>query len=93
MPLTRNSVSEKFPFSKLANHEVNTIIFPNLSSGNIAYKMMSELGEADIIGPILLGIRKPIHVLQMESTVRQIVDMAAITAVDAQTSSDKIIEL
>jgi malate dehydrogenase (oxaloacetate-decarboxylating)(NADP+) len=83
----------KFPFSKLANHEVNTIIFPNLSSGNIAYKMMSELGEADIIGPILLGIRKPIHVLQMESTVRQIVDMAAITAVDAQTSSDKIIEL
>ena len=83
----------KFPFSKLGDHDVNTIIFPNLSAGNIAYKMMGELGEADIIGPILLGIKKPIHILQMESTVRQIVNMAAITAVDAQTSTDKIIEL
>jgi malate dehydrogenase (oxaloacetate-decarboxylating)(NADP+) len=84
---------KKFPFSKLANQDVNTIIFPNLSSGNIAYKMMRELGDAEIIGPILLGIKKPVHILQMESTVREIVDMAAITAVDAQTSSDKIIEL
>jgi malate dehydrogenase (oxaloacetate-decarboxylating)(NADP+) len=85
--------NKKFPFSKLSGHEVNTVIFPNLSSGNIAYKMMAELGEADIIGPILLGIKKPIHILQMESTVRQIVNMAAITAVDAQTSSDEIISL
>jgi malate dehydrogenase (oxaloacetate-decarboxylating)(NADP+) len=84
---------KKFPFSKLAREDVNTIIFPNLSSGNIGYKMMSELGDADIIGPILLGIKRPIHVLQMESTVRQIVNMAAITAVDAQTSSEEIIRL
>lgn len=83
----------KFPFTKLHGHDVNTIIFPNLSAGNIAYKMMSELGEADIIGPILMGIKKPVQVLQMESTVRQIVDMIAITAVDAQTMKDEIIHL
>jgi malate dehydrogenase (oxaloacetate-decarboxylating)(NADP+) len=84
---------KKFPFSKLANFNVNTIIFPNLSSGNIAYKMMNELAEAEIIGPILLGIGKPIHILQMESTVRQIIDMAAITVVDAQTNKKEIIQL
>ncbi len=83
----------KFPFSKLACHDVNTIIFPNLDSGNIAYKMMDELAGAEIIGPILIGIKKPIHILQMESSVRQIVDMAAITAVGAQTSMEEIIQL
>ncbi len=83
----------RFPFTKLGNREVNTVIFPSLSSGNIAYKMMNELGQVEIIGPILLGIRKPIHVLQQQCSVREIVDMAAITAVDAQTKEDKIIEL
>jgi malate dehydrogenase (oxaloacetate-decarboxylating)(NADP+) len=63
---------------------VNTIIFPNLSSGNIAYKMMQEIGESQVTGPILLGIGKPIHILQMESEVREIVDMAAFAVVDAQ---------
>ncbi|WP_439182614.1 NADP-dependent malic enzyme [Carboxylicivirga taeanensis] len=85
--------ASRFPFSKLGNREVNTVIFPSLSSGNIAYKMMNELGQAEIIGPILLGIKKPIHVLQQQCSVREIVDMAAITAVDAQTKEDKIIEL
>ncbi|TRX66042.1 NADP-dependent malic enzyme [Carboxylicivirga sp. M1479] len=85
--------SKRFPFSKLGNKEVNTVIFPSLSSGNIAYKMMHELGQVEIIGPILLGIRKPIHVLQQQCSVREIVDMAAITVVDAQTKKDKIIEL
>ncbi|MBR8533948.1 NADP-dependent malic enzyme [Carboxylicivirga sediminis] len=85
--------ASRFPFSKLGDREVNTVIFPSLSSGNIAYKMMNELGQAEIIGPILLGIRKPIHVLQQQCSVREIVDMAAITAVDAQTKEDKIIEL
>jgi len=84
---------EKFPFTKLENHNVNTLIFPNLSSGNIAYKMLGELGDADIIGPILLGIRKPINVLQMGATVREIVNMAAITVIDAQTQINEIIEL
>ncbi len=73
----------KFPFSKLGDKEVNTIIFPNLSAGNIAYKMMQEIGGAEVIGPILLGLGKPIHILQMESSVREIVNMAAIAVIDA----------
>ncbi len=75
---------QKFPFNKLGNKRVNTIIFPNLSSGNIAYKMMQEIGGSQVTGPILLGIGKPIHILQMESDVREIVDMAAFAVVDAQ---------
>jgi malate dehydrogenase (oxaloacetate-decarboxylating)(NADP+) len=75
---------QKFPFSKLGERKVNTIVFPNLSSGNIAYKMMQEIGGSQVTGPILLGIGKPIHVLQMESDVREIVDMAAFAVVDAQ---------
>ena len=76
--------AKKFPFSKLGKKRVNTIIFPNLSSGNIAYKMMQEIGGCQVTGPILLGIGKPIHILQMESDVREIVDMAAFAVVDAQ---------
>ena len=75
---------QKFPFSKLGDKKVNTIIFPNLSSGNIAYKMMQEIGESNVTGPILLGLGKPIHILQMDSDVREIVDMAAFAVVDAQ---------
>jgi len=75
---------QKFPFSKLGDKKVNTIIFPNLSSGNIAYKMMQEIGGGEVTGPILLGMGKPIHILQMESEVREIVDMAAFAVVDAQ---------
>ena len=75
---------QKFPFSKLGDKKVNTIIFPNLSSGNIAYKMMQEIGGSQVTGPILLGLGKPIHILQMESDVREIVDMAAFAVVDAQ---------
>ena len=75
---------KKFPFTKLSDMEVNTVIFPNLSSGNIAYKMMQEIGGAEVIGPILLGIAKPIHILQLESSVREIVNMASIAVVDAQ---------
>ncbi|MCF8380123.1 MAG: NADP-dependent malic enzyme [Bacteroidales bacterium] len=78
----------KFPFSKLAEMDVNTIIFPNLSSGNIAYKMMQEIGGAEVIGPILMGLGKPIHVLQIESSVREIVNMAAIAVIDAQCYQD-----
>jgi len=75
---------QKFPFSKLGDKKVNTIIFPNLSSGNIAYKMMQEIGGSQVTGPILLGLGKPVHILQMESEVREIVDMAAFAVVDAQ---------
>jgi malate dehydrogenase (oxaloacetate-decarboxylating)(NADP+) len=84
---------EKFPFSKLADMDVNTVIFPDLNSGNIAYKMMQEIGGAEVIGPILIGLRKPIQVLQMASSVREIVNMAAITVIDAQTSTPEMITL
>lgn len=78
----------KFPFSKLADMDVNTIIFPNLSAGNIAYKMMQEIGGAEVIGPILMGLAKPIHILQIESSVREIVNMATIAVIDAQCHQD-----
>jgi malate dehydrogenase (oxaloacetate-decarboxylating)(NADP+) len=84
---------EKFSFSKLGDEEINTVIFPDLNSGNIAYKMMQELGGAEVIGPIVTGLRKPIQVLQMASSVREIVNMAAITVIDAQTSTEEIIKL
>ena len=76
---------ERFPFSELAKKKTNTLIFPNLSSGNIGYKLMQELGGAEVIGPILLGMKKPVHVLQMGSTVREIVNMVTIAAADVQT--------
>ncbi|MBN2806394.1 MAG: NADP-dependent malic enzyme [Prolixibacteraceae bacterium] len=74
----------KFPFTKLKDQTVNALIFPDLNSGNIAYKLMREIGEAEIVGPILMGIPKSVHVLQMESSEREIVDMAAIAVLDAQ---------
>lgn len=76
--------TKMFPFSKLGWRKVNTIIFPNLSSGNIAYKMMQELGRVEAIGPILLGMNKSIHVVPLESSVREIVNMVTIAVVDAQ---------
>jgi len=83
----------KFPFSKLGDKDVNTIIFPDLNSGNIAYKMMQEIGDANIIGPILLGIAKPINVVQMEASIQEIVDIVAITSISAQTYTGDIMKL
>jgi malate dehydrogenase (oxaloacetate-decarboxylating)(NADP+) len=82
--LNREMRTSKFPFSKIADRDVNTLIFPNLSSGNIAYKIMQEIGGAEVIGPILMGINKPIHVVPMECSVREIVHMTTIAAMDAQ---------
>ena len=82
---TNNSLlKEQFPFSTLADKDVNTFIFPNLASGNIAYKLMQELGGAEAIGPVLMGLNKPVHVLQLGSSVREIVNMIIISVVDAQ---------
>jgi malate dehydrogenase (oxaloacetate-decarboxylating)(NADP+) len=67
------------------------LICPNLSSGNILYKVLQELGTAKAIGPILLGMKKPIHVLQMESSVREIVNLVAIAVVDAQEAEEQTI--
>jgi len=77
-------LKEQFPFSTLADKDVNTFIFPNLASGNIAYKLMQELGGAEAIGPVLMGLNKPVHVLQLGSSVREIVNMVTISVVDAQ---------
>lgn len=76
---------ENYPFSALANKKANTLIFPDLASGNIAYKILSEVGNAEAIGPILMGMNKPVHVLQLGSSVREIVNMVAIAVVDAQS--------
>ena len=84
MALNTQLQQETFPFSALATEGANTLIFPNLSSGNIAYKLLMEIGGADAIGPILLGMKKPVHVLQLGSAIREIVNMAAIAVVDAQ---------
>lgn len=83
--LNNDLMNEKFAFSTLANKEVNTLIFPNLSSGNIAYKLLQEITEGDAIGPILVGLKKSIHVLQMGSSVREIINMVKVAVVDAQT--------
>jgi malate dehydrogenase (oxaloacetate-decarboxylating)(NADP+) len=82
--LNKELRSQKFPFTRLENRDVNTIIFPNLTSGNIAYKMMYEIGGAEVVGPILMGMNKPILVVPTECSVREIVNMATIAVVDAQ---------
>jgi len=82
--LNRELRKSKFPFSKIADHDVNTLIFSNLSSGNAAYKIMQEIGGTDAIGPILMGINKPIHVVPLECSVREVVHMTTIAVVDAQ---------
>jgi malate dehydrogenase (oxaloacetate-decarboxylating)(NADP+) len=74
-----------YPFSDLIGKKANTLIFPDLSSGNIAYKLLSELGNAEAIGPVLLGMNKPVHILQLGSSIREIINMVAIAVVDAQT--------
>lgn len=76
-----------FPFSTLKGSPANVLVFPNLESGNIAYKLLQEIGNADAVGPILLGMNKPIHVLQLDSSVREIVDMTTIAVVDALSKS------
>lgn len=82
--LNNDLMMEKFSFSSLANKQVNTLIFPNLSSGNIAYKLMQEMLEGEAIGPVLVGLKKSIHVLQMGASVREIVNMVKVAVVDAQ---------
>jgi malate dehydrogenase (oxaloacetate-decarboxylating)(NADP+) len=77
-------LSDNYPFSELVGQEVNTLIFPNLAAGNIAYNLMQAIGGADAVGPILLGLKKPVHVLQLGSSVRSIYNMALIAVIDAQ---------
>lgn len=80
---------ENYPFSELAKEGANTLIFPDLTSGNIAYKLLMELGGAEAIGPVLMGMNKPVHILQLGSSIRDIVNMVAIAVVDAQHHEKK----
>jgi malate dehydrogenase (oxaloacetate-decarboxylating)(NADP+) len=82
--LNNELMLEKFAFSHLANRKVNTFIFPNLSSGNIVYKMLQEMTNSEAIGPVLLGMKKSVHVLQLGSSVREIVNMVKIAVIEAQ---------
>lgn len=82
--LNNELIKENYPFSELVDQEVNTLIFPNLAAGNVAYNLLKEVGGADAIGPILLGLKKPVHVLQLGSSVRSIYNMALVAVVDAQ---------
>lgn len=85
---------KRYPFNKLGDADANTLIFPNLSSGNIIYKVLQTLGPTEAIGPILMGMKKPVHILQRDSSVREIVNMVAIAVVDAQSvSEDELIEV
>ena len=82
--LNNDLMMEKFSFSQLANKEVNTLIFPNLSAGNIAYKLLQEMTDGEAVGPVLVGLKKSIHVLQLGSSVREIINMVKVAVVDAQ---------
>lgn len=82
--LNNDLMNEKFSFSILANKQVNTLIFPNLSSGNISYKLLQEMLDGETIGPILVGLKKSVHVVPIGATVREIVNMVKVAVVDAQ---------
>jgi len=82
--LNQSMLEERFPFSKLAGNRVNALIFPNLDASNSNYKMLKELKGVDSIGPIMLGMRKPVHIFQLGASVEEMVNMTAITVVDAQ---------
>jgi len=83
----KDLLRENYPFSDLVNESPNVLIFPNLAAGNIAYHLLQEVGGAEAVGPVLIGLRKPVHVLQLGSSVRQIVNMVSIAVVEAQVKA------
>lgn len=87
LAFNKEILKENYPFTELVDGEVNTLIFPNLAAGNLAYTLLQEVGGADSIGPILLGMKKPVHVLQLGSTIRSIYNMVVIAVVDAQSKN------
>lgn len=92
LPFNKEILKDNYPFSALVDQDVNVLMFPNLAAGNVAYNLLKEVGGADAIGPILLGLKKPVHVLQLGSSVRSIINMANIAVVDAQLKSNLNIE-
>ena len=89
--LNSEMLKEIFPFSKLAGKKVNTLVFPNLDAANITYKLMKELNKADSIGPIMMGLKKPVHILHLGANVDEIVNMTAIAVIDAQHKGKKLV--
>ena len=87
--LNKEMLQSKFPFSKLVGKKVNTLIYPNLESANGTYKLLKEMNNADSIGPIMMGMRKPVHILQLGASVEEMVNMAAVAVVDAQEKGKK----
>lgn len=87
--LNREMLQNKFPFSKLAGKKVNTLIYPDLDSANSTYKLIKELNNVDSIGPIMMGMRKPVHILQLGASVEEMVNMAAVAVIDAQEKEKK----
>lgn len=87
LAFNKEILKENYPFTELVDGEVNTLIFPNLAAGNIAHNLLQEIGGADSIGPILLGLKKPVHVLQLGSSIRSIFNMCVIAVVDAQAKN------
>ena len=85
--VNRQKLESNYPFSKLAGTHANTLIFPNLESANISYKLLQELGNIEAVGPILIGMKKPIHLLQLDSSIREIVNMVTIAVIDAQQTN------
>jgi len=81
--LNKELRNKKYPFTQLGDKEVNTLVFPNLSSANASYKLLKEIGLNDIIGPIQMGLNKPVHILDVETPVRDIVNMVAVAVIDA----------
>ena len=86
LPFQPALMQENHPFSELVGGRANVLIFPNLSASNIANNLVKEVADIETIGPILLGLKKPVHLLQLGSTTREIVNMIAIAVVDAQQS-------
>jgi malate dehydrogenase (oxaloacetate-decarboxylating)(NADP+) len=87
LAFNKEILKENYPFTELVNGDANVLIFPNLAAGNIAHNLLQEIGGADSIGPILLGLKKPVHVLQLGSSIRAIYNMVVIAVVDAQAKS------
>ena len=89
---SKEILRDNYPFSELVDQDVNTLIFPNLAAGNVAYNLLQEIGGSDAIGPVLLGLKKPVHILQLGSQVRSIYNMVLIAVIDAQIKGQLIVE-
>ncbi len=89
LTMNKKMLGKTYPISDLAGHQVNTLIFPNLSSGNITYKLLMEIGASEAIDPILMSMKKPLHVLQVGSSVREIYNMTAVAVIDAEATANK----